>query len=151
MDAATARRERRYRSSSPAFSGPPLREMSAAGRSMYLFGFYVIFDGLFLVVAPQLALRVLGLGEDGVGWLRVMGMVVAFLGWYYLNLAKLEVTPFFRITTHTRMSVPFVLGAFVLAGWVPPVIIAFAIGDFAGGLWTWLALRKDAAAAEGRR
>jgi len=116
---------------------------------MYLFGWYVIFDGLFLVIAPEVALRVLGLSEQGSGWLRVMGMVVTFLGWYYLNLAKLEVTPFFRITTHTRMAVPFVLGVFVLAGWVPPVIIAFAIGDFAGGLWTWFALRKDEASPRG--
>jgi hypothetical protein len=38
-------------------------------------------------------------------------------------------------------------GAFVLAGLVSPVLLLFGAVDFAGALWTWSALRKDAARA----
>ncbi len=116
---------------------------------MFLFGWYVVFDGLFLIFAPQVALRLFGLAEDGAGWLRVLGMVVTFLGWYYVNLGKLGTTPFFRLTAVTRLSVPFVLGAFTLAGWIPAVVLVFAMGDFAGGLWTFLALIHEDRVARG--
>ncbi len=126
-----------------------MRELSAAAKTMWYFGFYVIFDGLVLLAVPELALRLLGQSEDGAGWLRVLGMVVAFLGWYYLNLAKMEATAFFRVTTHTRMAVPFILGGFAVAGWLPAIVVVFGVGDFAGGLWTWTALRREPAVVQG--
>lgn len=135
----------------PVFSGPPVRELSPAAKSMWYFAFYVLFDGLILLAIPETALRLLGQPEDGAGWLRVLGMVVAFLGWYYLNLAKMEATPFFRVTTHTRMSVPFILGGFVAVGSLPAVVLLFGVGDFAGGLWTWIALRRGSAPTGGSR
>jgi hypothetical protein len=38
-------------------------------------------------------------------------------------------------------------GAFVLAGLASPALLLFGAVDFAGALWTWSALRKDAARA----
>ncbi len=110
---------------------------------MFLFGWYVVFDGLVLMTIPGVALDLFGLEDEGTGWLRIMGMVVTFLGWYYVNLAKMGVTPFFRLTTATRLSVPLFMAVFWAAGWIPGVVMAFGLGDFAGGLWTVLALRHE--------
>jgi hypothetical protein len=41
-----------------------------------------------LLLAPQLPLRLFGLEEVGLAWLRILAMVVLILTYYYVNLAR---------------------------------------------------------------
>lgn len=117
--------------------------LSAAATSIHYFALlYVLPTAVVLLAVPALPLRLLGLPVEGLLWIRLLGMVVAFLTYYYINLARCEVTPFFRWTVHTRGIVPAVF-ALMLAGGADPVLLLFAVGDFAGAVWTFWGLRRD--------
>lgn len=117
--------------------------MSHAAKSIFVFGIYVLAAGLTLLLAPNLALTLAGLPATNEVWIRVMGMIVAILGYYYLRSARLELTPFFRWTVHMRPLPVVVFIVFVVLGLAKPIIILFGIGDLLGAIWTGLALRAS--------
>ncbi len=117
--------------------------MSHAAKSIFVFGIYVLAAGLTLMLAPNHVLTLAGLPATNEVWIRVMGMIVAFLGYYYLQAARLELTPFFRWTVHTRPLPVVVFIVFVALGLAKPIIILFGIGDLLGAIWTGLALRTS--------
>ncbi len=117
--------------------------MSPAAKSIFVFGIYVLAAGLTLMLVPNLALALAGLPTTNEIWIRVMGMIVAFLGYYYLRAARLELTPFFRWTVHTRPLPVVVFIVFVALGLARPIIILFGFGDLLGAIWTGLALRAS--------
>jgi hypothetical protein len=55
--------------------------------------------------------------------------------------------PFFRATVYGRISVLIFFIAFAALGWTRPLLIVFSAVDFAGSVWTALALRRDATRA----
>jgi len=55
---------------------------------------------------------------------------------------RADLVPFFRWTLVTRCVAAFFVFGFVLVGWISPVIILFWLGDLAGALWTFIALRQ---------
>lgn len=115
--------------------------MSPAARSIFVFGWYVLAMGVALLLVPGLLLAATGLPSGGELWIRVLGMVVIFLGYYYLRAARQELTAFFRWTVHTRPWPLVVFIALVALGQAEPVLILFGVGDLLGALWTALALR----------
>ena len=117
--------------------------MSHDAKSVFVFGIYVLAAGLTLMLAPNLVLALAGLTATNEVWIRVMGMIVAFLGYYYLQAARLELTPFFHWTVHTRPLPVVVFIVFVALGLAKPIIILFGIGDLLGAIWTGLALRTS--------
>lgn len=121
--------------------------MTPAARSVHLFSTYLLLLGVALLVAPNLLLTSFGLAPTEEVWIRVIGMVTAFLGIYYRVAAAAELRPFFFATVLLRASVPLFFLIFVLAGWVGSALLLFGVVDLAGAGWTWMALRKPGAAA----
>lgn len=119
--------------------------MTPAARSVNVFGTYLLLLGVVLLAAPNLLLSMFGLPLTDEVWIRVVGMLVAFLGIYYRVAAAAELRPFFFATVLVRGSVPFFFLAFVLAGWVAWPLLLFAIAEIAGALWTWTTLRQAGA------
>ena len=117
--------------------------MSTPAKTLYYFAFYMLGAGLVLLLFPGLALRVLGLEVEGVMWIRIVGMLVLVFTYYYVQLARADVTSFFRWTVHTRSLVPVFFAAFVWLAGMDPILMLFAVGDLAGALWTAWALRRD--------
>ena len=70
-------------------------------------------------------------------------MVVVFLSYYYANLARQGNVDFFRLTVHTRSTVPLFFVAFILIFDMRAVTLLFAVGDLAGAVWTAMALRSE--------
>lgn len=118
--------------------------MSKAAKSMTVFAGYLLLLGLVLVLVPNFLLRVFRIAPTGEVWIRVVGMLVLVLAFYYWNSARTELTSFFRWTVIARSSVPLFFLAFVAAGLASPMLILFGVVDLAGALWTALALRRDA-------
>lgn len=116
--------------------------MSKPARSIFLFGIYLVVLGVTLVAVPNLLLSLFGFAETREVWIRVVGMLVLFLGAYDVQAARQEWDGFIRLSVLLRVSVPAFFGAFVLAGLAPPVLLLFAAADFAAAVWTWLALRE---------
>lgn len=121
--------------------------MTPAARSVNLFGIYLLLLGVVLLTMPNLLLTMFGLAPTDEVWIRVVGMVVAFLGIYYRVAAAAELRPFFFATVLLRASVPVFFLIFVLAGWVGSALLLLGVVDLVGALWTWIALRKSGAAA----
>lgn len=119
--------------------------MSPAARSIHIFGIYLVVLGVVLLAAPNLLLFLFRLPLTSEVWLRVVGMLVVFLGIYYRVAAAADVTQFFLATVLLRASVPVFFLAFVLAGWVEWPLLLFGAVDAAGAAWTWKALASRGA------
>jgi hypothetical protein len=118
--------------------------MSKSALSVAVFAGYLLLLGLVLVLSPNTLLRVFRMAATGEVWIRVVGMLVLLLAYYYWNAARSELTGFFRWSVAARISVLLFFIAFVVAGLAPPTLILFGLVDLAGALWTALALRRDA-------
>ena len=114
--------------------------MSTPAKTIYYFALYLVGAGLALLLFPRLPLTILSLEIEGLTWIRILGMLVLVFAYYYLNLARNEVTDFFRWTVHTRSLVPLCFATFILLAGMRPILMLFALGDLAGALWTAWAL-----------
>jgi hypothetical protein len=119
--------------------------VSKSARSVLVFAIYLVGLGLVLVVAPNVLLRLFGVPVTSEVWIRVVGMLVLFLGFYYAQAARRELRAFFRWTVLVRSSVIVFFAAFVLLGFVSPILILFGVVDLLGAVWTGLALRAEGA------
>lgn len=119
--------------------------MSSAGKSVFVFGIYLLVLGITLVTAPNLLLGLFGIAPTSEVWIRVAGMLVLFLGAYYILAARKDMTDFMRWSVYLRSSVIVFFIAFVLLGFAPPALILFGTVDLLGAIWTLLALRSPTA------
>lgn len=117
--------------------------MNPACKTIYLFGFYPLLAGLSMIIAPALPLQILGWPIEGLDWIRMLGVVTMIVGYYYLQLGRNDVLVFCRYSAQMRLIIPFVFSLLVIVFNMNPLYIALTAVDFAGGLWTALALRKQ--------
>lgn len=118
--------------------------MSKSALSVAVFAGYLLLLGLAMVLGPNVLLQASRMAPTGEVWIRVVGMLVLLLAFYYWNAARTELTSFFRWTVVARSAVPLFFLAFVAAGLAAPVLILFGVVDLVGALWTAFALRRDA-------
>lgn len=121
--------------------------MTPAARSVQAFAVYLILLAVLLLLAPNLLLQAMGLPPTSEVWVRVVGMLVAFLSVYYWIAAATNLIPILRATVLCRLTVPVFFLVFVLAGWALWPLLLFGILDAAAALWTLAALRGSAARA----
>jgi hypothetical protein len=121
--------------------------MSKSAFSVKAFGVYLVVLGVGLALAPNLLLSVFGMPPTSEVWIRVVGVLVFNVGIYYVYAAKCEARAFFQASVYTRTLVLASFAAFVVLGFASPVLILFGAADFAGGIWTQLALRAEKAVA----
>ncbi len=117
--------------------------MNPACRTIRLFSLYPLSAGLGMMLVPQLPLQIFGFPVEGLDWIRMLGVVTCIVAYYYWRLGSDEVLSFCRYSAQMRLSIPLVFVALVLAFDMNPLYIALTAGDFAGGLWTWQALRQQ--------
>jgi hypothetical protein len=111
---------------------------------VFVFSIYLYLLGFVLVVTPDTLLRIFKFPETDGLWIRVVGMLVILLGFYYSQVARAEIRPFFVWTVIARTSVLLFFVAFVIAGLAPPALILFGVIDFAAAMWTLFAIRSEA-------
>jgi hypothetical protein len=120
--------------------------MNRATTSVRVFSIYLVILGAALIAAPDLVLAPFGIPHSPDVWIRVVGVLVACLGFYYGLAARFENVPFYRATVLGRAFVFVSFAAFVLLGLAPPALAFFGAVDLAGALWTALSLRSAASA-----
>jgi hypothetical protein len=118
--------------------------MSYPAKTLFAFGCYLLLLGATLLLAPNLLLGLFNVPPTSEVWIRIVGMLVIFLGIYCLVAARSELRPFMVWSVRLRASVILTFGAFVIAGLAPTVLLLIAAVDLGGALWTWSALRKEA-------
>jgi uncharacterized membrane protein len=116
--------------------------MSNSARSIFVFGLYVAVLGIMLIVVPNFLLKAISRTSTTEVWIRVVGLLLLYLGFYYTQAARKEMTDFFRWTVYTRSTVIVFFAAFVLLGFARPPLIMFGVVDLLGAIWTGLALRS---------
>lgn len=110
--------------------------MSRAARSVLVFGIYIGVVGLLLCTLPNLVIGPLGFPEAREPWIRVLGVVVVVVAFYYVQAARHELTPFIQWTVPARVIVLVGFVLLVVAGHVAPSLILFGLIDAAGAAWT---------------
>lgn len=116
--------------------------MTRAAKSLFVFGIYLCGLGLVLLLVPNLILRLFGVPPTNEVWIRINGMFVLCLSFYYVQTARHELTSFIRWTVWTRAAVIFYFAAFVLLVSAPKALLLFGLIDLLSAVWTWLALKK---------
>jgi hypothetical protein len=126
--------------------------MSYPAKTLFLFGLYLLVLGALLVAAPNPLLVLFRFRATSEVWIRVVGMLLLFLGAYDVLAARTELRRFLAWSVPLRLSVAVFFGAFVAAGLVSPMLLLFAAIDVAAAAWTWSALGgKRAAPGEGQQ
>jgi hypothetical protein len=118
-------------------------KMSKSALSVFVFGLYLLVLGLVLVLVPNFLLGLFSLPSTTEVWIRVVGMLILFLCFYYIQAARKEMTDFFKWTVYVRSSVILFFVAFVLLGFAKPPLILFGVVDLLGAIWTGYALRSQ--------
>jgi hypothetical protein len=116
--------------------------MTAASRSIYYFGFYLILTGITLTVFPNMLLGMFGFPETTEVWIRVLGIVVFNMGLAYIVVAPSNNTLFLTFTVFARAAVFAWFLIFYFINLAPAQLIIFGVIDLAGAAWTYSALRK---------
>ncbi|MEK8130680.1 hypothetical protein WMW72_22490 [Paenibacillus filicis] len=116
--------------------------MSLPAKTIYYFGFYIGVLGLTLLLGPGLLAELLGFQAESYIWLRMIGMFMLFLAFYYYQTARQNITGFFYLTVYTRASIPVFMIVFYILGMVKPIFIALSLVDFCCAMLTWSALRR---------
>lgn len=116
--------------------------MTPAARTVQWFGLYIAVVAVLLVVAPGLLLTPLGIPTPTEPWIRVLGVVVGVLAYYYLSLARAGDEAFFRATVIGRFGILGGFLALTLLRWAPGQLMIFGLIDAAGAAWTWHALER---------
>lgn len=117
--------------------------MSKSSRSVFLFSIYMFGLGSIMVLLPNLLLNIFSVPETNEVWIRVAGMLVLILGYYYFQASKNDIMIFFKWTVYARSSVVIFFIAFVLFGLAPPILILFGIVDAVAAYWTNYCLKAD--------
>jgi hypothetical protein len=117
--------------------------MSNSAKSMLVFGIYLLTAGVTLLIIPNVFLGVLGLPTTNEVWIRVIGMLLFLISFYYILGARNELLVFFRWTVYTRGSAFIFFIIFVLLGLVKPIILLLGVIELAGATWTALALKSS--------
>lgn len=117
--------------------------MSESARSIQFFGVYMVVLGILLVLVPNVMLAFAAMPPTGEVWIRLVGMLVMILGSFYVVAGRNGLTAFFRWTLVTRLSAVLFLLGFIFARLASPFILVFWLGDLAGAIWTYLALRRE--------
>lgn len=117
--------------------------MSKSAQSVLIFGWYLVALGCALVSIPNVMLGLFGLPITSDVWIRVVGVLVLCLAFYYIQAARHGVVPMLRWTVYVRSSVIVFFGAFVLLGFAEAPLVMFGAVDLAAALWTYWALRAE--------
>ena len=120
--------------------------MSKSARSVFVFSIYLFVLGTILLVIPNVLLNLFSIPETREVWIRVVGMLVFLLGYYYFQVSRNEIKQVFQWTVYARSSVLVFFVVFVLLDLAPAVLILFGIVDAAAALWTHLSLRSEKSA-----
>jgi hypothetical protein len=111
---------------------------------VYLFSFYLYVVAATLIVAPNMLLQTLGIPTTTEVWIRVVGVLAACLGYYYMRMGAAGNPAFCLFTVHARIFVCVAFTAFAVLNLVSPMLVGFGLVDLACAAWTWMALRQDA-------
>lgn len=118
-----------------------------AAKTVELFGWLILVEGVVLLFAPHFVASVLHLPplvEQAANYFRLVGLLVSGLGLLYVVSGRLNATGFVFASLLDRPLVPVAMAALWYTGILPgPLALVFSIQDFGSFLWTLGAWRAE--------
>jgi len=119
-------------------------KMSKSAFSVRVFSIYMFVLGVLLIVTPNTLLSIFRVPHTTEIWIRVAGVLVIIIGYYYFMASGKEMTDFYEWSVYARLSVLVFFLGFVILGLAPAVLVLFGLIDAVAALWTASCLRKEA-------
>jgi hypothetical protein len=119
--------------------------MDAAAKSLIVFGVYLLLNAVGLVFAPNVVLGLFQMPATNEPWIRVLGLVVGVIGYYYIFAARHGLRGFYPATVHGRVVGALVFFVLVVTKLGPWQLLTFGAMDLGAALWTHFALKRRAA------
>ena len=116
---------------------------SKTALSVRVFSYYLVGLGAVLILVPNTLLELFALPPVEDVWIRVVGMLVVILAYYYWQASRHELNAFFRASVYGRCAVLVGFIAFVVTGLAPPILVLFGAIDAAAAGWTAVSLRAE--------
>ena len=117
--------------------------MNAAALSLKVFGAYLVIVAAQLMLVPDLFLKLFMLPPAVPDtWLRVLGLVVLVLAYYYIQAARHQLRPMMEASVNGRLFAAAVFVGFVITGVGPLQLLLFGAVDLVCALWTRHGLRS---------
>lgn len=117
----------------------------ASARTVEVFGWIVLAEGLVTAFAPYQVAGILQLGEltiQSAAFMRLVGMLLGGIGMLYILSGRANAQGFVVASLLDRPLVPVIMFIFWLLGWIPgQIALLFGISDTLSFLWTlraWL-------------
>ncbi len=117
--------------------------MNSASKSIYYFGFYLYLVGVTLILMPNFLLSTMQIPTTNEVWIRVTGVLVLCLGYYYHRAGAENNIAFIKHTVPTRILVFGSFAIFASLKLVSPMLIIFGTADLLGAIITWRSLHKQ--------
>ncbi len=117
--------------------------MNKSAFSVFAWGVYVAIAGAGFLFIPNTMLPLFRLPTTTEVWIRVIGLLVLIVGYYYMYCARANAIPFIQVTIQGRIAFFIGLIALVVMGFSAPGLLLIGFVDTLGAFWTWWALRAD--------
>jgi hypothetical protein len=119
--------------------------MSSAAKSVFVFGIYLVGLGAALLTVPNLVIGTFAFPATGEVWIRVVGVLVLCIAYYYIRSAQADHLDFCRWTVQVRTFVFVAFAALAALRLARPALVLFGAVDLVGAAWTLAELRRRAA------
>jgi uncharacterized membrane protein len=119
--------------------------MKQSTLSMVVFAIYMALLCVLFILLPTTFAALFNLAPPDGLWIRILGMVMGILAFYYIMAVRAGDKSFYRWTFYGRLVVLPTFIAFVVLGTAPPIVLLFGAWDTGCGIWTGIALRREAA------
>ncbi len=119
--------------------------MKQSTLSMLVFAIYMAILCVVFIAFPNNFTALFGLDRPDGLWIRVLGMVLGILAFYYIIAVREGNRSFYRWTFYGRLVIFPTLAVFVALRIAPPIVLLFGAWDTACGIWTGIALQRERA------
>jgi len=114
--------------------------MDPAGLSLFVFGIYLGVIGAGFLIIPNVILPIFRFEKTNEVWIRIMGLLIVLLAYYYINAAVHDMPDFYWATCWARFAVLACFAILVALKKAKPMLLLFGLVDAAGAVWTLVAL-----------
>ncbi len=116
--------------------------MTSAGRSVFVFGIYVLAMGLAVTFAPAAILALLRFPPAADEWIRMVGLLALVIGVYDMVSGRSNAMANIRASVPIRVGFAIGCCLLVVLRMMPISLLPIAVIDAAGAVWTAVALRS---------
>ncbi|WPP49342.1 hypothetical protein [Catalinimonas niigatensis] len=120
-----------------------LKNKSQAAFSTLCWGFYMILNGLSMIIFPNATLAAMGFELTTEILIRMLGLLSLVLGFYYIQMGRYYFAPFYSWKIMGHISGILIMTFFYLQGLAPATIFMICLSDAMAAAWTAWGISQD--------